>query len=75
MKLPSKLFSYEESIFPKFPLILKIINQEPIKVKELYYQVSRHFESPAEFIETLDALYALNRVEFNEESEELKYVD
>lgn len=54
---------------------MRIISQEPIQVKELYYQVSSRFESPAEFIETLDALYALNKVKFNEEREVLEYVD
>lgn len=75
MKLPSKLFSYEESIFSKFPLILKILRENPIRVKELYYQSLQHFDSITEFVETLDALYALDKIEYANEKEVLNYVD
>ncbi|HEM3723939.1 TPA: ABC-three component system middle component 7 [Streptococcus suis] len=75
MQLPNKLFSYEESTFSKFPIILKVLQSQPRSVVDLYHLVARNFESTFEFIEALDALFALNRIEFNDESEKLEYVE
>lgn len=74
MQLPNKLFTYSESILSKFPLILKTLEKEPLPVGSLYIKLQKQIPSINEYIEILDALYSLNRVEYNDEQEVLRYV-
>ena len=41
MLLPNKLFSYNESILCKFPVILKELKKQPMGVHDLYQKVLR----------------------------------
>jgi len=74
MQLPNKLFSYNESIISKFPLVLSALQKEPQTVGSLYVKMQKHISSINEFIEVLDALFALNRIIYDEEREVLYYV-
>ncbi len=74
MLLPNKLISYDQSILPKLPIILKELKKGPISVKELYKRVIKRMSGISEFIDALDCLYALGKVEFDEEEEVLRYV-
>jgi hypothetical protein len=75
MQLPSKLFSYEESVISKFPTLLFFIEKHPLQAKELYLKTERFFSTPTDFIEVLDILYALNKIEYDAENEVISYVD
>lgn len=75
MLLPNKLFSYNESILSKFPIVIKTLKKEPISVGKLYLQINQKLSSVSEYIELLDCLYALNKIEYDEDKEVLKYVD
>ena len=74
MLLPNKLYSYNESIISKFPGILQILKRAPFSVSELYRMVQKDVTGVNEYIEILDCLYALNKIEFDEELEVLRYV-
>ena len=74
MLLPNKLISYDQSIFPKFPIILKELKCSPMSVHKLYKRVIKKVSGVSEFIDTLDCLYALGKIEFDEEKEVLRYV-
>lgn len=74
MLLPNKLYSYNESIISKFPGILQILKSAPFSVSELYRMVQKDVTGVNEYIEVLDCLYALNKIEFVEELEVLRYV-
>lgn len=75
MKLPNKLFSYRESIISKFPIILNILEQEKyITIYEIYTNVINKFESITEFVETVECLYALGKIEYNYESRRIYHV-
>lgn len=39
MLLPNKLISYDQSILPKFPIILKELKRSPMSVHKLYKRV------------------------------------
>ena len=65
MLLPNKLFSYNESVLSHFPRVLSILNQ-PLSVRELYLRVMPIISDPIEFIQLLDCLYALGKIDFNE---------
>lgn len=74
MQLPSKLFTYSESILSKFPLVLKALEKEPLSVSALYVRLQKHFSGISDFLEVLDALYALKKIDYNDDEEVLSYV-
>jgi hypothetical protein len=65
MLLPNKLFSYNESVLPKLPLILRELEQ-PKTPHELLITLSGIFKSPMELVDALDCLYALKEIELDE---------
>lgn len=66
MKLPSKFISYKNSCLSKFPVILKPLEDCDYSVKELYNKTKASFESRGEFIDTLDCLFVLGKIELLE---------
>lgn len=74
MLFPNKLCSYNESIISKFTVVLKIIKTGPVTVVTLYRQVSGSMAGVNEFIDVLDCLYALRKIEYDEKKEVLRYV-
>lgn len=75
MLFPNKLFSYNESVISKFPIILEIIEKEPVTVSALYMRVSDRVSGAGEFIEALDALYALNAIDYDDNKGVLVYAN
>ena len=67
MLLPNKLFSYNESVLSKLPLILRELDQ-PKTPNELLVSLGNNAKSPLELLDALDCLYALGQVELNEEN-------
>lgn len=66
MRLPNKLFSYKESVISKFPLILQKVSEEKnISIMDLYCTVNGNFEDVSEFLEALDCLYLLGKIEYD----------
>lgn len=66
MLLPNKLFSYNESVLPKLPLILRELNQ-PKTPREILECLGETLKSPLELLDALDCLYALNQIELLED--------
>lgn len=70
MMLPNKTISYDNSVLSKFPLILELLqNQESIKAGVLYKNLKKDFSSIHIFVQTLDCLFALGKIRFNENEE------
>ena len=67
MKFPSKFISYKESSISKFPIILKELKEYDLSVKELYRKIKSSVDNYQEFIEILDCLFILGKIEFIEE--------
>ncbi len=65
MLLPNKLFSYNESVLPKLPFILRELDQ-PKTPHELIESLGNIVKSPLELVDALDCLYALKEIELNE---------
>ncbi|MFC5532237.1 ABC-three component system middle component 7 [Cohnella yongneupensis] len=66
MKFPNKLYSYNESIISKFPIILNAIeNHSDSTILDLYSSVSSKFQNTSEFLDALDCLYALGKIEYS----------
>lgn len=74
MRLPNKIFTFNESVLSKFPLVLAVLDKEPLSVKELYTTIKNKTEDVSEFLEVLDCLYALGRIRYDEETRTLQYV-
>lgn len=74
MLLPNKLIPYDQSILSKLPIILKELDNHPISVHELYKRVIKKMSGVNEFIDALDCLYALGKIEFDEKEKVLRYV-
>lgn len=74
MEFPSKVTPYKESIIAKFPVVLTILEKEDMTPSKLYKKVKKSkIKDIREFMEVLDCLYALNKIELQEEV--LHYVD
>lgn len=68
--LPNKTITYNESVISKFPLVLKFLqNQKSVKAGVLYEKLKNQFQSIHVFVQTLDCLYALGKIKFNDEME------
>ncbi|WP_369522277.1 ABC-three component system middle component 7 [Treponema denticola] len=68
MKLPNKLFTTTESCIGKFPIILEITKKASVSVYSLYTMTKKYFLSITDFIDTLDALFYLGKITFEEDS-------
>ncbi|WP_318004273.1 ABC-three component system middle component 7 [Faecalibacillus intestinalis] len=68
MQLPNKIVSFKESVLYKFPIILCELDKNKISINELYMKTMKSFKSIDEFIDVLDCLFALNKIQYDEES-------
>jgi hypothetical protein len=75
MRLPSKVFSFGESVISKFPAVLTALEREPLSARILYAAVKGKTEDVGEFLEILDCLYALGKIQFDEKTRKLTYVN
>lgn len=74
MKLPNKVTAYEESVLSKLYPILNILCHKNMQIYELYIESKAQYSSYSEFIDALDCLFALGKVEYLEKDEVLYYV-
>ena len=75
MRLPNKLYSYHESILSKFPVVLRALRERDFTVGDLYLYVRNYIVDASEYLQIIDCLYALNRIDYDEEGEVLTYVE
>lgn len=66
MKFPNKVTTYRESSIGKITLILSLLSEEDLSPFDLYNNLNKKFETIEEFIDALDCLYALNRIQYDE---------
>ena len=72
MRLPDKITSFKESVFKLFPLILNQVSKYDMYPIDIYENI-KSITSPSEFIEALDCLFILKKIELNQQGE-LHYV-
>lgn len=61
MRLPSKLYRYNESVFVDMVEILTVLTY-PMGVYDLYKAVKKKVDSLDRYIEALDCLFLLNKI-------------
>ncbi len=69
MKLPSKIFTYNESTLSKLVPVLKSIKEKRCSLSELYKKNKNLFKNTKDFTECLTVLFALKKIKFNQDSE------
>ena len=74
MRFPSKVIPYQASILAKFPVVLSCLENEDMRPDILYKKVKSKMTDIGEFLEILDCLYALGKIELYEEGGMLHYV-
>ncbi|HCX95303.1 MAG TPA: hypothetical protein DHH42_06495 [Clostridiales bacterium] len=62
MKLPNKITSYKESVIGKLYLVLSLLMSQDMNAYMLYKETIDSFTTTAEFIDTLDCLFALGAI-------------
>ena len=75
MRLPSKVTPYRKSTLSKFPVVLSCLQQEDISPIDLFCKVKGRGIDMADFVEILDCLFMLGRIELYPEKEVLHYVE
>ena len=75
MRLPNKLYSYEESTLSKFPMVLRALRDSDSGVTELYERIKKSVPDVSEYMEILDSLYALGKIDIDDKEAVLRYVE
>ena len=75
MRLPSKVTPFRASVLATFPLLLKEISAGDIGVMGLFNKVKSEIGDTADFLESLECLFALKKIELTGQPEVLHYVD
>lgn len=70
MRFPNKLYSYSETTIALFPVILQKLTQTPYAVNDLYKTVAKKM-NVIDFLEVLDCLFALGKIEYDAKREML----
>lgn len=77
MKFPNKTILYNESVISKFPAILNRLSHGEMSASELFLALKPQTDFAgyaADFIDALDCLYALGKINFNPQTRRLSYV-
>ena len=75
LRFPSKDTPYAGSVFALFPDILERVQSEETTVEQAYQMAVEKQWDLANFFSALDCLYAMNRIELDEERKVLRYVE
>lgn len=68
MKMPNKVTPYKESSIAKFPVVLALLEKKDMTPSELLSKVKKNkIKNIDEFVEIIDCLYAMNKIEINGE--------
>ena len=74
MKMPNKVTPYKESSIAKFPVVPSLLEKKDMTPSELFCKVKKNkIQNIDEFVEVLDCLYAMHKIEIN--GEVLHYAD
>lgn len=74
MRLPSKVTPFAESTLAAFPSILSCLTQGDMTLRSLYAKCGQNVGGVTEFVDALECLYALGKIELTAEGV-LRYVE
>ncbi|MGL4832508.1 MAG: ABC-three component system middle component 7 [Propionibacteriaceae bacterium] len=67
IRLPNKLYRFEETVLADFVTIMRAMGEEPLTVSELHREISAAIPTE-EFIDALTLLLALGRIQLDTDS-------
>lgn len=71
MRLPNKISTYKESIISKMPILLEQLSEIEKTPDQLYISSRGHFNSMGDFLTTLDCLYTLGKIGYDNDRRKL----
>ncbi len=74
MLFPNKIINYEESVLGKIVPVLTELKNHDITIFDLYIKIKEDFMDIFEFINVLDCLFALRKIDYLKEEGVLHYV-
>lgn len=74
MRFPNKVTPFADSVISLFPTVLKCLEQQDMSPRDLFER-SASGKDISTFMNALDCLFALCKIEIIEETGELHYVD
>jgi hypothetical protein len=75
MKFPSKVTPFKNSTLGLLPKLLSLIKAGDISPISLLGKIKGEIGSASNFLDALDCLFALRKIELNEQTGDLHYVD
>jgi len=75
MRLPNKVTPYPKSVIAWFPSILSSLQVEDVSPQDLVEALVKDQANMGDFLDALDCLYALNKIELIENGRLLSYVE
>ncbi len=74
MLFPNKIINYEESVLGKIVPVLTELKKHDMTIIELFIKTEKQFVDVFEFINVLDCLFALQKINYSNKEGVLHYV-
>lgn len=69
MQLPNKLYPYKNSTLGLLTEVINRLQNGPVKIKDLFWEMNPLLEDATDFLSALDCLYAMRVIEMTEDME------
>lgn len=63
MRYPSKVTPFSESTISRFPIVLEALENDNLTPRELYRKIGKKVGGMDDYLDVLDSLYALGKIE------------
>ena len=75
IRLPNKLYTFEESILALFPTIMAALTDEPKTVLALYEELKPAIPETTDFIDALTLLLTINAIELDPDTRTVSHAN
>lgn len=75
MRLPNKVVPFRKSILAKIPMLLDVLSKQDMSVLDLYEKKKNEFDGITEYVDVLDCLFFLGKIEMLSGGIKLHYVE
>ena len=72
MLLPNKTIPYSDSVIARFSLVLDKLSSGEKNINNIYKSNKKKYGNIQNFVDTLDCLFAIGKIEIDENTEEIK---
>jgi len=75
MRFPNKVIPFRKSILAKFSMVLDAISKQDMSILDLYEKNKNKFDGITEYVDVLDCLFFLGKIELLNGGVILHYVE